>query len=897
MFIHAWTLPWISILLLPIVSSQTPQSTPLPFVLPLALRSPYLHAWTRKPNVSFSWPIFWNHDNLGWEGMIRIDDHAYQWLGVSGTLPDVANITNTQITPTRTIFTYIAGPAQLTATFLSPIERSDPVKQSIPFSYISLDVNFTDGLQHRVQVYMDISGEWVTPSRSDIITWSTSTVGTSSSSFHQIQRNAPQALVEAGDRAEDTTAVIGAKSGPSVSVVVGEAGSSRRAFSTNGVVSGGLTPPAKMGNPYPVFTVVQDLGNISATTSPVVFAIGVYRNPSILLTTTTSTGKTQAQTRAPLFAASLSSISDVMDTFLSDFPNAKSRADDVDSIILNAAGNISEPYKDLVFLAARQTMASTDLTIANGTDGRWNMSDIKMFMKDVGVSGRVNPVEKIYASFPFFLFINSTYAGQLLSPLLELQDSSSNDQAFAARDLGQNYPQASGTIMKHEQQVEHTSSMLIMAFAHARISGDGTLISRHYSLLRKWAEYLIDSTMSPPDSSTVNGATYANSTNLVIKGIIALKAMSDISNAVSLADDANRYFQFSSAFMTQWSALTQTSSSDSHLPLSLGGGSPSSWSQMYNLYADKLLNTSLIDEKIFQTQAQFYQSELSRKSGGLSLDSTNVVASVAWSFFTAATISDSTIRNNLISSVHDQFFKKQANGTQPFPVNYNTDGSNAQGAGNASPAVGAIFAPLALSLSPAQSITIPPPTPPQATPEKPHTVAGPIAGGVLGGLTLLLLVTLGVFYLRRRRNQTKFPRVEAFTAESGIDSCQDHTHNSWDSASHLHMAPREEISRPFGGSGKTGQVLGPNRPPATNAVPTSISIPTVGSSIEPPSTAPSGISGFSRNAGTGSRSSRSQLSATELRGLRSEVKNLRQVMQQLQVDRPDRIQIPPTYAI
>ncbi|KAK7685160.1 hypothetical protein QCA50_011523 [Cerrena zonata] len=518
--------------------------------------------------------MFWNQDVLGWEGMIRIDDHAYQWLGFSSQSLDIANITSTQITPTRTIFTYDAGPAQLTATFLSPIERSDPVKQSMPFSYVSLDIKFTDGLQHRVQVYMDISGEWVTPSTSDIITWSTSTAGTSSSSFHQIQRTESQALVEAGDRAEDTTAVFGARSGPSVSVVVAEGSSSRHQFITNGAISGGLTPPAKMGNPYPVFTVVQDLGNISVTTSPVVFAIGVYRNPSILSTTTMSTGETQSQNRAPLFAASLSSISDVMDTFLSDFPNAKSRADDTDSLILNAAGNISEPYKDIVSLAARQTMASTELTIANGTDGRWNMSDIKMFMKDVGDSSRVNPVEKIYASFPFFLFINSTYAGQLLSPLLELQDSSSNDQAFAARDLGLSYPQASETDMKHEQQVEHTSSMLIMTYAHARVSGDGTLISRHYSLLRKWAEYLIGLTMNPPDSTTVEGAIYTNSTNLIIKGIIALKAMSEISNAVSLTNDASRYSLFASTFMDQWIALIQTSSKASHLPPSLGGGVP-----------------------------------------------------------------------------------------------------------------------------------------------------------------------------------------------------------------------------------------------------------------------------------------------------------------------------------
>ena len=55
-------------------------------------------------------------------------------------------------------------------------------------------------------------------------------------------------------------------------------------------------------------------------------------------------------------------------------------------MILNAAGNISDSLKDLVSLATRQVMGATELTIANGTDGQWNKTDVKMFMKDIGDS-------------------------------------------------------------------------------------------------------------------------------------------------------------------------------------------------------------------------------------------------------------------------------------------------------------------------------------------------------------------------------------------------------------------------------------------------------------------------------------------------------------------------------
>jgi len=47
---------------------------------------------------------------------------------------------------------------------------------------------------------------------------------------------------------------------------------------------------------------------------------------------------------------------------------------------------------------------------------------------------RTNPVEILYASFPAFLFLNTTLAGKLLEPLLEVQSSSLRN--YAAPDIG-----------------------------------------------------------------------------------------------------------------------------------------------------------------------------------------------------------------------------------------------------------------------------------------------------------------------------------------------------------------------------------------------------------------------------------------------------------------------------
>lgn len=72
---------------------------------------------------------------------------------------------------------------------------------------------------------------------------------------------------------------------------------------------------------------------------------------------------------------------------LGDFDSAAKSAIELDEKLLNQSSAISAQYMDLVSLAARQTMGGTELTIALGSDGLWNISDVKAFMKDVGSSG------------------------------------------------------------------------------------------------------------------------------------------------------------------------------------------------------------------------------------------------------------------------------------------------------------------------------------------------------------------------------------------------------------------------------------------------------------------------------------------------------------------------------
>ncbi len=95
---------------------------------------------------------------MGWQGLVAVDGTVYNWMGgYSG--PDLVTQVSLEYTSTRSIFTFdVDGKVTLTVTFLSPVYPDDFVRQSLQFSYISVAAVSSDGGNHQVQVYMDVTG-------------------------------------------------------------------------------------------------------------------------------------------------------------------------------------------------------------------------------------------------------------------------------------------------------------------------------------------------------------------------------------------------------------------------------------------------------------------------------------------------------------------------------------------------------------------------------------------------------------------------------------------------------------------------------------------------------------------------------------------------------------------
>jgi len=114
-------------------------------------------------------------------------------------------------------------------------------------------------------------------------------------------------------------------------------------------------------------------------------------------------------------------------------------------------------------------------------------------------------------------------------------------------------------------------------------------------LLASWADYLIDSTLFIHDQSSADGLPVINQTNLAIKGIIAVEAMSRMSSIVKQAADADRYRGDAARLYSQWKSLG-LSSRDQHVLAVYGQAN--TWTLGYNLFADVWLGTNLVEASV-----------------------------------------------------------------------------------------------------------------------------------------------------------------------------------------------------------------------------------------------------------------------------------------------------------
>ncbi|KAL8684714.1 MAG: hypothetical protein Q9218_008172, partial [Villophora microphyllina] len=374
-------------------------------------------------------------------------------------------------------------------------------------------------------------------------------------------------------------------------------------------------------------------------------------------------------------------------------------------------------------------------------------------------------IDVIFPAFPFFLYTNPRWLAYLLEPLIEHMLSGQYPNKYAMHDLGYHFPNATGHADGRDEYMplEECGNILIMglalvnsliydtdaaagsvwsslggssfdpnpatsAFSLGKIEtregvfglddswGGSTKgskqaqkwVSKSYRLWKQWTNYLVDLTLEPEHQLSTDdfAGPLELQTNLALKGILGIKAMSQIAEAVDNMEDAKYYRNISETYIKKWEEFG-ISCDGSHAKLAYHWYG--SWTTLYNLYADTLLcfhlegtasssssfsqihrngqklltpsdsnpqkppssgKVGFVPHRVYKIQSSWYNAV--RQTYGLPLDSRHLYTKSDWEFFAAA-VTSKDVRSEILQSVAK--WVNETTTDRPFTDLYETEGT------------------------------------------------------------------------------------------------------------------------------------------------------------------------------------------------------------------------------
>lgn len=602
--------------------------------VPLAVRSPYLNVWLNGQEngphaiLPGQWPRFWTTGVQGWQGFIKVDGKSYNWMGGAPGAPNVDQV-SMDYTSTRSNFNMsVAGKVSMRIEFLSPVYPEDLRRQSIPFSYMNVAVKSLDGASHSVQIYADVSGEWASGDTNAPIKWETSSA--SGIRSHKFYKENQREFDEDGDNAAWGNWYWSTADQKGVTYKIGADTDVRGQFFNKGSLDNQVDSQFRaVRDRWPVFAFARDLGNVQGSAISTLFTIGVAQRNSIQYT-----GQAAQPQAVPSLWTSYFSEKDLVTFFFQDYDDAGHASNRLDLRIQRdsvAAGG--QDYATITTLVVRQTFGGLAYS---GTD-----ANPLIFLKEISSNSDIQTVDVIFPAFPILLYLNPNLLKYLLEPLL-INDRYHYPNNYAQHDLGR-FPRANGYPKGDDEAMplEECGNMIIMMLAYSQRKHDDKYLADNWDLLVKWAQYLIDDAKIPAQQlSTDDFAGHlSNQTNLAIKGIVALQAMSQVATKAGHGNESAKYAQYAKDYLSFWTKHGVNKEAGHAM---LQYDNKDSYGLLYNIYPDKVLGLDFIPQEIYDMQSDFYFK--TQKKYGVILDTRNVWTKVDWELFAAAVAKPDTKR-------------------------------------------------------------------------------------------------------------------------------------------------------------------------------------------------------------------------------------------------------------
>ena len=517
--------------------------------------------------------------------------------------------------------------------------------------------------------------------------------------------------------------------------------------------------------------------NKSSSSDSVLFTIAHIQDPVVQFAA--ARGLTLMK---PLWQSWFPSVPDLLKFHYLDFDNANILASNYSrQLDIDAYQSGAEDYVDIVALSARQVMGATSFS---GTP-----ENPILFLKEISSNGNFQTIDVIFPAFPFFMYTNPRWLVYMLEPLIEHMLSGQYPNKYAMHDLGAHFPNATGHPLGRDEYmpVEECGDIITMGLAivnslryeqgessQSRWSSMGastfdenpdhspfslTSLSRHhnieflddswgggskgekqaekwvsrsYKLWRQWTGYLVEFTLEPQNQlSTDDFAGWlALQTNLALKGIIGIKAMSELSAVVGNTEDEKFYRNISTVYIDKWQDYG-LSRDRTHAKLAYDWFG--SWTTLYSLFGDALLcfhlenstatiladadttvdslpeyqkplkpvpgqdrnvtKTGFIPQYVYEIQSDWYAAVTQRY--GLPLDNRHLYTKSDWEFFAMA-VASQDVRATVLESIAKWINETATD--RPFVDLYKTEDDGGFPGPNffARPVVGGHFAFLTL---------------------------------------------------------------------------------------------------------------------------------------------------------------------------------------------------------
>ncbi|EUC28448.1 hypothetical protein COCCADRAFT_109132 [Bipolaris zeicola 26-R-13] len=527
---------------------------------------------------------------------------------------------------------------EITLSFLSPITPTSTLRQTLPAVYLSIHVEGTVD----VNIYVDVNGQWVSGKRESLIEWGlfqhVAPGLKDKLKTWQVKRQVEQLFTETNDQPEwgqlhfTGPADVRHQSGTSALL--------RQRFARTGTLQNEVDGNFRgIMDEEPVFAFVKsfELGKSSVASKAA--------NGSLLFTLThvqdpvTQYASARGLTfMRPLWKSWFHDEDKLIQFHYGDFATASSLASNYsEQLRIDAYESGSTNYVDIVALSARQVMGATSFS---GTK-----ENPLLFLKEISSNGNCQTVDVIFPAFPFFLYTQPRWLAYLLEPLLEHQLSGQYPNKYSMHDLGAHFPNLTGHADGRDEYmpVEECGDMLIMGLAlvnsltyssqaeaqsiWSAVGHDGDMkgsdesvfgltsvasyngieyidevwggrtkgvdkakkwLEGSYDLWKQWTGYLVEDTLEPHNQlSTDDFAGWLPlQTNLALKGIVGIKAFSEIADLMDRPGDAKHYRNISDTYIKKWQEYA-ISRDGTHAKLAYNWYG--SWTTLYSLYADAVL--------------------------------------------------------------------------------------------------------------------------------------------------------------------------------------------------------------------------------------------------------------------------------------------------------------------